>query len=84
MTLKPDLVILDMTLDSDDFSLMKRLKAQDESLRIMVWSMEDEHASRAIEAGAHGYINKMRTKSVFDAIREVMAGKIYRHDDVEI
>src|SRR5436190_1624243 len=78
---RPDLVITDITLKGlDGIELVRRLRARDDKLRILVWSMHSDqtHAEQALRAGAQGYINKRQaTGKIIDAIRDVMAGKVY-------
>ena len=47
---------------------------------MLVWSMygEELYAERALRAGAHGYITKEHaTDQIIEAIREVLADKVY-------
>jgi DNA-binding NarL/FixJ family response regulator len=78
---KPDIIITDITLKKGDgIDLIKRIKARDEAARILVWSMHSEnlYAERALRAGARGYITKEEaTQQIIDAIRQVLAGKVY-------
>jgi DNA-binding NarL/FixJ family response regulator len=78
---RPDLVIVDIALkDSDGVDLIRRIRERDEAARVLVWSMypEDIYAERALRAGARGYLNKTRaTRELIEAIRSVMAGKVY-------
>ena len=78
---RPDLIIVDISLNSGNgIELIKQIKVRDENVRMLVSSMHDESlfAERALRAGAMGYINKAETTDkVFDAIRQVLAGKIY-------
>jgi DNA-binding NarL/FixJ family response regulator len=60
--------------------LIQRLKARNEHVRPIVWSMfgEDLYAERALRAGAMGYINKEQaTAHILAAIRQVLEGKVY-------
>lgn len=79
--LDPDLVMVDLSLsDGNGIELIKRLKVHYPALKILVVSMHDESlfAERAINAGALGYVNKHEaTEHIVDAIRQVLAGKIY-------
>lgn len=81
---KPDLIIVDISLNSGNgIELIKQIKVRDENVRMLVSSMHDESlfAERALRAGAMGYINKAETTDkVFDAIHQVLAGKIYLSD----
>src|ERR1019366_8961142 len=52
---RPDMVIVDISLKTGNgIDLVKRLKARDASVRILVWSMypENLYAERALSAGA--------------------------------
>jgi DNA-binding NarL/FixJ family response regulator len=86
--LKPDLVIVDLTLrDSHGMDLIKDLRVRHPDLKILVVSMHDEslHAERVVRAGARGYITKQEaTKKVLLAIRTVLEGKIYLSDQAAL
>jgi DNA-binding NarL/FixJ family response regulator len=77
----PHLAIIDISLpDGSGIALIKRLKVLLPELRMLVCSMHDEalYAERAINAGAHGYVNKQQTTAeVLEAIRQVLSGRIY-------
>jgi DNA-binding NarL/FixJ family response regulator len=77
----PDVAVIDIGLKSGNgIDLIQRLLARHENLRTIVWSMysEDLYAERALRAGALGYVNKERaTTEILDAIRTVLAGKVY-------
>jgi DNA-binding NarL/FixJ family response regulator len=80
--LKPDVVIIDLTLKDggDGIELIKRINARNPATRMLVWSMHSEsvYAQRALRAGASGYITKEQaTERIVEAIREVLAGKVY-------
>jgi DNA-binding NarL/FixJ family response regulator len=85
-TQNPDLVLVDISLeDGNGIDLIKRLKAKHPALRMLVCSMHDESlfAERALNAGAHGYINKHQAaEEVLDAIREVLAGHVYLSEEM--
>jgi DNA-binding NarL/FixJ family response regulator len=80
-TLRPDLVIVDLTLKSGQgLDLIKKIKAMSEETKTLVSSACDEtlYAERALRAGAVGYINKQAIcESIVDAVRHVLAGKMY-------
>ncbi|MBK5940201.1 DNA-binding response regulator [Halochromatium roseum] len=84
--LNPDIAIIDLSLeDGNGLELIRRLKSRYPELRMLVCSMRDESlfAERAINSGAHGYINKHEVAGhVIDALRQVLAGKIYLSPDV--
>ncbi|WP_419660374.1 two component system response regulator [Desulfosarcina variabilis str. Montpellier] len=85
-TLKPDLVIVDLSLkQSNGFDLLQCIKTQHRSLPVLVLSMHDEqiHAERCLRSGARGYINKKETsESVITAIRHILAGNIFLSDSM--
>ena len=78
---RPDLVIVDISLkDGNGIELIKRIKARNESVRVLVSSMHDEglYAERALRAGAMGYISKEEsTQKIVGAIHRVLEGKVY-------
>ncbi len=77
----PDVAVIDLGLKSGSgLELIKRLRATDEDLLMIVWSMysEDLYAERALRAGARGYITKEQaTSQIIEAIRCVLAGQLY-------
>jgi DNA-binding NarL/FixJ family response regulator len=77
----PDVAIVDIALKSGNgIDLIKRLKARNDQIQALVWSMysEDLFAERALRAGAMGYINKEHaTDKIIAAIRHILDGKIY-------
>jgi DNA-binding NarL/FixJ family response regulator len=83
---RPDVAIVDLSLeDGNGLDLIRRLNSHFPSIRILVCSMRDEalFARRAIDAGAHGYINKHEVAGhVIAALRQVLAGKTYLGPDI--
>lgn len=81
---KPDAAVIDIGLKSGNgLDLIKRIKARDEPVKMLVWSMYQEtlYAERVLQAGALGYITKdQATDKIVDAIRCVLAGKVYLSD----
>jgi DNA-binding NarL/FixJ family response regulator len=77
----PDVIVVDITLKTGDgIDLIKRIKSHNTNARVVVWSMHSEslYAERALRAGALGYVNKdQATDTILEAIRRVLAGKIY-------
>ncbi len=77
----PDVAVVDIGLQSGNgLDLIRRLKAHDNELRILVWSMFGErlYAERSLRAGALGYITKEQaTDQIIDAIRKVREGRVY-------
>jgi DNA-binding NarL/FixJ family response regulator len=81
-----DFVIVDISLkETSGMELIKDIKAAHPDLYILALSMHDEslYAERALRAGARGYVMKSEaTQKVVDAIRKIMAGRIYVSDSV--
>jgi DNA-binding NarL/FixJ family response regulator len=77
----PDAAVVDISLKTGNgIDLIKRIKDRNDHVRILVWSMHSEslYAERALRAGALGYINKdQATYRIVEAIRRVLAGKVY-------
>jgi DNA-binding NarL/FixJ family response regulator len=82
---EPDVVVIDISLrEGTGIDLIKRIKARDNSIRMLVCSMHPDslYAERALRAGALGYINKDNTTGrILDAIRSVRDGEIYLSED---
>jgi DNA-binding NarL/FixJ family response regulator len=78
---KPDLVVVDLSLKSGQgLDLIKKINATTDKIKTLVSSMYDEslYAERALRAGALGYVNKQEmSEKIIEAIRMVLAGKIY-------
>jgi DNA-binding NarL/FixJ family response regulator len=85
-TLKPDMVIVDISLkDTSGIDLIKDIQAQNPKLPVLTLSMHDEslYAERALRAGAKGYIMKHEApEMVVTAIRTVLSGQLYISDKV--
>ena len=83
---RPDVVIVDIALKTGNgIDLVKRLKAHDNAVRVLVWSMHPEnlYAERALRAGALGYIHKGKAAGqILQAIRAVLAGKVYLSEEM--
>ena len=77
----PNLVIVDIGLKSGNgLDLIKRIKADAPSIRIIVSSMHEErlYGERGLRAGAEGYVNKQDpARTIISAIRSVLKGKMY-------
>jgi DNA-binding NarL/FixJ family response regulator len=77
----PNFVLVDITLkDGSGLEFVKDIKARRPDVMMLVSSMQDEtlYAERCLRAGARGYINKDEaTDKVIDAIRQVLAGRVY-------
>jgi DNA-binding NarL/FixJ family response regulator len=80
----PDVAVIDIGLKTGSgIDLIKRIRDRNDHVRIVVWSMHGEslYAERALRAGALGYVNKDKaTEEIVEAIRQVLAGKVYVSD----
>ena len=78
---QPTLVILDLNLpDIGGLEVLVRLKAIDPDARVLVLSMHDDktHTTRAIRAGAAGYVTKNAPpEELLEAIGRVARGRTY-------
>src|SRR5262245_22388998 len=57
---RADVAVIDVALKTGNgIDLIKRLRARDDAVRIVVWSMYPEgvYAERALRAGAMGYVH---------------------------
>jgi DNA-binding NarL/FixJ family response regulator len=79
--LKPDLVIVDITLPGrGGLELIRDLHAVHPGALVLVVSMHEEslYAERVLRAGGRGYVMKQAGgKKLMEAIRTVLAGQIY-------
>lgn len=82
----PDVVVMDISLPGiSGIEAMRRMLARTEQARVLMFSMHEDaiFPSRALAAGARGYITKASAPDVLlDAIRAVAAGKRYIGSDV--
>lgn len=79
--LKPDLVLVDMTLpDKDGLELIKDIQALHPGVAVLAMSMQDEslYAARVLRAGGRGYVMKGEGSDaqLATAIRTVLSGQI--------
>lgn len=78
---QPGLVVLDMKLpDIGGLEVLARLKAIDPDVRVLVLSMHDDetHVTRALRAGAAGYVTKNAPpEELVEAIGRVAEGHTY-------
>ncbi len=79
--LRPDVVVLDISMpELDGFQTLERLRRDDPESRVVFLTMhrEDEFVSAAINAGAHGYVLKSRTRvDLIGAIDHALAGRLF-------
>jgi DNA-binding NarL/FixJ family response regulator len=80
-TVKPDLAIIDLVLPGESgIALTKRIRSQFPNLPVLVLSMHEEqaYATRALRAGAMGYIVKQDAiDNIVAALRGVLEGEHY-------
>ncbi len=86
-TSRPDVVVLDISLDEDigGLALIKDIKLRSPKLFVLVLSMHDQtvFAERAIRAGAGGYVMKDESaETILTAIRKVLRGQIHLSDQM--
>jgi two-component system, NarL family, invasion response regulator UvrY len=83
--LQPDMVLLDITLPGiGGLEVLRRIRANREDAKVLMFSMHEDpvFASRAMQAGAKGYITKNNAADhLVEAIEKVLAGKIYLSAD---
>ena len=83
---QPILVVLDLNLPGiGGLEVLARLKAVDPDARILVLSMHDDqiHVTRALQAGAAGYISKSApADELLEAIRRVAGGHTYIEHEI--
>jgi DNA-binding NarL/FixJ family response regulator len=85
-TLSPDLVLVDITLPGmSGLDLIKKLRPKYPKIKLLVISMREEqlYAARVLRAGGDGYVMKQQDpEEIIDAIRDVLAGRIYVSEEV--
>jgi two-component system, NarL family, invasion response regulator UvrY len=78
---KPDVVVLDLSMPGiGGLECARRIRTRDPLAKILVYSVHDEgvYVSRAIEAGAKGYITKSSAPEILvDAIQLIATGGLY-------
>jgi two-component system, NarL family, invasion response regulator UvrY len=81
MEKQPDVVVLDLSMPGiGGLECIRRICNRDPNAKILVFSVHDEsvYASRAMEAGAKGYITKNSAPEILvDAIQKIAAGDRY-------
>ncbi len=84
--LHPDVVVMDLSLPGiGGIEAVRRIVARDAQARVLVFSMHDDavFSSRALKAGAKGYVTKAAAPDVLiDAIRAVAGGRLYLSQDI--
>lgn len=83
--LKPDLILMDLTMKSSDGLVITQTLAQKHHAPVLVLSMHDEnvYARKALRAGARGYIMKEESADkLVGAIRCVLSGNVYLSENI--
>lgn len=82
----PDLALLDITLPGlGGLEVLRRMQANNNKSKILMFSMHEDpvFASRALQAGAKGYITKNNAADhLVEAIESVLAGNVYLSPDM--
>src|ERR1700722_3174369 len=85
--LKPDVIVLDIGLPGvSGIEVLRRMIARRPEARVLMFSMYQDgiYATRAINAGARGYLSKASAPDLLvDAVRAVAGGRRYLSPDVE-
>jgi two-component system invasion response regulator UvrY len=87
---RPDVVVIDLAIDGSSLAglaLISRIKLSDPCARILVLSMHSDPiiVSRALEAGAAGYILKdTAAQDLVDAVEAVQGGNAYLSHDLAV
>jgi len=84
--LKPDLVLVDITLPGKSgLKLIKELRAAHNRVKLLVLSMHDEalYADRVLRTGGDGYVMKQADpEEIVHAVRDVLGGHLYVSEEV--
>jgi DNA-binding NarL/FixJ family response regulator len=84
--LDPELILVDITLPGKTgLELIKDVRTVNRKVKMLVVSNHDEalYADRVLRAGGDGYIMKQEDpEEIINAIRDVLAGRIYVSEEV--
>ncbi|SDK13464.1 two component transcriptional regulator, LuxR family [Methylophilus rhizosphaerae] len=82
----PDLLILDLDMPGiGGLETLKRLMHRQPQMRVLIFSMHDDctYATRAIQAGARGYVTKTEPPEiVLEAIHKILKGGRYLNNEL--
>ena len=82
----PDLLILDLDMSGiGGLETLKRILHRKPQMRILIFSMHDDciYATRAIQAGARGYVTKTEPPEVIlEAVQKVLKGGRYINNEL--
>ncbi len=85
--LRPDVIVLDIALPGvSGIEVLRRILSRRTDARVLMFSMYQDgiYATRAIDAGACGYLSKASAPDLLvEAVRSVAAGQRYVSPDVE-
>jgi len=83
---RPDVAVIDLNLPGvSGLELCRRILRRDETAQLVIFSVNEDSffASRAIEAGAKGYIAKSDDPVLFlNAVRRIANGGVYLHPEM--
>ncbi len=86
--LKPDVVMLDMTMpDIDGLEVARRIRKSGSTARILFLTIhaDSDYVEAALEAGAVGYVLKSRAaQDLVAAIRSALIGKVFISPGAEL
>lgn len=84
--LHPELVILDLDMSGiGGLDTLKRILHRNENARVLIFSMHDDciYATRAIQAGARGYVTKTEPPEIIlEAISKILKGGRYINNEM--
>lgn len=84
--LQPDVVVIDLTMPGmGGIETIKKITSKDKNAKFLVFSMHDDavFTSRAMQAGARGYVTKSSTPNILvEAVFAVAANKRYISQDI--
>jgi two-component system, NarL family, invasion response regulator UvrY len=85
-SLNPQIVVMDITLPGvSGIGVTRRMLAHEPQARVLIFSMHEDtiFATRALEAGAAGYVTKASAPSVLvEAVHAVACGRKYLSPDI--
>jgi two-component system invasion response regulator UvrY len=84
--LNPDVVVMDINLPGmSGIEAARRMLAREPDARVLMFSMHEDalFGSRALQAGARGYVTKASAPEVLvEAVKAVSAGRLYISHDM--
>lgn len=83
---KPDIVVLDITMDDmDGLECLRRILLKDANAKVLIFTMHDSinFAMRALQSGAMGYVTKSSpSETLISALSKIQQGEIFICQDV--